>query len=252
MHNLEAIQKKIQQSILKQDLDDLSYIKSAYPAERLSIYRQTILENICNALSITFPGIWKLLGEECANSAAYAFCEDKQNLPISGCLDDFGEGFIEFLSLQKEFNALPYLKDYGSFEWLRHQSYRAPHSPAISISELEAILANKLEKIGLSLIPSVFIFTAKFPIDKIQKIIEDSSEKSLNLTNKKIYAVIARPQLEVLVFWITESLWQFIEFLMQGLNLYKITEKMDNLNLTEAMHFLLQHQLISKINIELI
>ncbi len=250
MHSLESTQKIFQQSILQQDLVDTSFIKSSYPTERLSIYRQTILENITNSLKITFPGIWKLLGDECAYSAVYAFCKHKQNLPISGCLDDFGEKFPQFLEAQKEFNALPYLKDYGRFEWLQHQSYRAKHLPSISTSELEMISDDIIEETGFSLIPSAFTFTAEFPIDQIQKIIEDPSAKPINLTSKKVYAVIARPGLKVLILWITEELWQFINLLTQGFNFIEITQKIDKLNLTEAICFMLQNQLICEINIK--
>lgn len=149
MQDLDTIQKTFLQSILEKNLADLSFIKSSYPAERLDIYRQTIFENIRNSLAITFPGIWKLLGEECANSAAYAFSKHQHNLPISGCLDDFGENFPKFLGVQKELQALPYLKDYAYFEWLKHQSYMAKDIEPITNLEITAIPADKIEEVGL-------------------------------------------------------------------------------------------------------
>lgn len=155
MRDFELTQEMFKRSILQLDSIDTSFIKSSHPAERLNIYRQTILENIRNSLSITFPGIWILLGEECANNVAFAFCKNEYNLPISGCLDDFGKNFPDFIEAQKEFNALPYLKDYGRFEWLQHQSYRAKYLESISTSELENISADKIEEIGFSLIPSI-------------------------------------------------------------------------------------------------
>lgn len=45
MRDFELTQEMFKRSILQLDSIDTSFIKSSHPAERLDIYRQTILEN---------------------------------------------------------------------------------------------------------------------------------------------------------------------------------------------------------------
>ncbi len=253
MHKLEDIQNSFYHSVFQRDLEDLSFISSSYPLERLNIYRQTIFENMSNSLSITFPGIWKLLGKECADNAAYAFCHQRKNLPISGCLDNWGEQFIDFLSQQKELQAFPYLGDYAHYEWLKHKAYGAKSAIAIKAIDLEAIPEDIIESIGLTLLPSIFIFSSKFSLAEIEKIVEDSTAEAINLNIHKTCAVIARLENKVITFWLAEDLWLFIHYIERNLNLLQASNKIQELypdfDLAEAIHFLLQNQLIAKINL---
>ncbi|HFE6167594.1 TPA: DNA-binding domain-containing protein, partial [Legionella pneumophila] len=74
MHELLKLQESFYRNIFKKDVD-LSFISSDFSQERLDVYRQTIFENMINALRITYPGVWKLIGNECANSVAYTYCK---------------------------------------------------------------------------------------------------------------------------------------------------------------------------------
>ncbi len=252
MHKLEDIQNSFYQAIFQRDLEKLSFISSSYPAERFNIYRQTIFENMSNALAITFPGIWKLLGKECADNAAYIFCQQQKNLPISGCLDNWGEQFIEFLGQQKELQEFPYLEDYARYEWLKHKAYGAEPAITIKATDLESIPEDIIESIGLSLLPSVFIFSSNFPLADIEKIIEDSTAEAIILNIHKTCAVISRLENKVTTFWLTEDLWLFISYIEQNLNLLQASSKAQeshpDFDLAEAIHFLLQNQLIGRIN----
>ena len=240
---------QFQKSILYKDNADNSFIKSTYPDERLNIYRQTIFENMRNALKITFPGVWILLGDECANGVAYAFCQE--NLPSSGCLDDFGEDFSVFVAKIKELSSLPYIKDYAEFEWLKNQAYMAKHSELISPAALSEIKPELIDQIKFIFIDSAITYQSNFSIDKIEEIIYTPESDQINLIDKKVYAIIAIPKTEITIFWIEEDLYHFIEFLIEGLNLSQTTEKMEKLypsfDLSMAIHFLLEKQLITKI-----
>ena len=226
----------------------LSFISSNDPQERFNIYRQTIILNLINALSITFPAIWQLLGKTCADSVAAAFCSSISNLPESGCLDDWGAQFPEFLASLDQLKHLPYLKDYALYEWNKHQAYIAKDAEPITTDELSSISEDKMSSIKFFLLPSLFSFSSNFPLYEIQEILENPKANSIKLSNKSAFALIYRNQEQIITLWITEELWHFFSSLQHGLNLEEALEKVPaDFNLTQAIHFLLEKQLIHKV-----
>ena len=251
MQKIKNLQLAFHQSILEDSNQNLDFIKSSYPKERFNIYRQSIFENMRNALAATYPGIWVLLGETCANNAAHIFLNNRDNLPSSGCLDDWGKGFIEFLNQQKELQSLDYLKDYASYEWLKHLSYGAKQAEAIQITDLASIPQEKIISAKFIFLPSMFLFSSDFPINEIQELTENIESKNINLSSNKSYAIIACLKNEIITFWITNDLWSFVLLLTKGFNITEasgLTERLyPNFNLTTIIHFLLEKQLITKI-----
>lgn len=227
-----------------------NFISSAYPFERLNIYRQTIFENMRNALQITFPGVWKLLGAECANAVAFAFCKVEKNLPRTGCLGNFGESFPGFLGSLKELDSLPYLADYALYEWLKHKAYEARETTIITSSDLQNIPESKIEYAVFSFIPSCLLFTSKYPIYDINEIVDQENAEAINLNNTPSYGIVARPQDEVITFFVSKGLWEFINYLMKGFSILQSIKAMavdSDFNLSEGIAFLLQKQLVHKI-----
>lgn len=252
MSRLKEIQTLFYRSLFHDDVCPTDFICSSYPAERLNIYLQTVLEKLRNSLFITFPGIWELLGEACANSIANIFC--KNHLPISGCLNDFGNQFPSFLGSVKELKNLPYLQDYAYYEWLQNKAYYAEQTVAITPSDLAKIPLSEIENIFFSFIPSFFTYTSEFPIQDIQNIVKNPNTSELSLRKSHSYSIVTRPKYEVLTIWITADLWDFIHYLEQGLCLSQVVhqtkKKHANFDLEQGIFFLLEKKLIKSINIK--
>ena len=51
------------------------------PRHRVSVYHNNITQALRKTLSIIYPLTWKLIGETCANGAAYAFIQGSNSLP---------------------------------------------------------------------------------------------------------------------------------------------------------------------------
>lgn len=77
---LEQLQNSFRTSVLQPDSQDLSLFSSAFSAERLSIYRRSVYDNLKDSLGVVYPGLWKLLGDDCANSIAYALIRSLKHL----------------------------------------------------------------------------------------------------------------------------------------------------------------------------
>lgn len=249
MGELIKLQESFFENIFRNNSVELDFISSGFARERFNIYRQTIFENMRNALQITFPGIWSLLGEECANQVAFAYCNQEENLPKTGCLDDFGSEFADFLLTLKQLQSLPYLRDYAHYEWLRHQAYGAEESKPFSILELQNVPQEEIDNIKFCFIPACFLFSSRFPIDAIEKIATGESDQMINLSDEQaVYGIVTRRQGVVQTLWIEEALWRFIKSLSAGYCLSESTQSLNqNFDLTAAIVFLIQSQLINKI-----
>lgn len=250
MHELLKQQKSFYNSIFKDDVD-LSFISSNFPQERFDIYRQTIFDNMINALRITYPGIWKLLGVDCANAVAYGYSHIEKNLSKTGCLDDFGGDFPAFLSTLEQLSGLPYLEDYAHYEWLKHLAYIDADSKPIDPSDLMNISEDEIDHITFHFCPSSHLFHSKYPLFDIYEVVENIDTKEVKLEQKKSYGVISRQENEIHTYWIREDNWYFIKKLFEGLSLLESAEYAQTINnnfdLSSAIAFVLQAQLVNNI-----
>lgn len=247
---MHELQQSFRDNIFNQN-GDLSFISSNFPQERFDVYRQTIFENMVNALRITYPGVWKLLGDECANSVANAYSKMDKNLPRTGCLDDFGGDFPDFLATLKELSELPYLQDYAHYEWLKHLAYIAENANHIDPSDLMKIPEGEIDHITFHFCSSVYIFKSSYPLFDTHEIVQNDSAKAITLKQEKAYGVIGRKAGEIHTYWITEEHWNFIKKLSEGETLLESSqyaqEINNNFDLSTAIAFILQAELVDNI-----
>ncbi|WP_232220652.1 MNIO family bufferin maturase [Legionella tunisiensis] len=181
MSTIKQIQQDFHESVLdRKSTTMINQIRhnQITPEFRFSVYRNTILQNLRHALELTFPAIWQLVGKECADSLAWAFVQDKSNLPVTNCLDDWGEKFPQFLQTIKPIAHLSYLKDIAQLEWLRHLSLYAANYRALSPIKLQQYLDNYLlEDLRLILNPTVFLYTSPYSLKSIFDLIDATIEK---------------------------------------------------------------------------
>lgn len=182
MPTLNDIQEQFLKCVFNQDHNLLEAISSSNADSRVNIYRNTVFNGLCHALSVIYPGVWKLLGKECADNAALMFCHTLKNLPTDGCLDRWGKKFATFLGSIPTFATLPYLEDYAWYEFLWHQAYCGYGK-------------------------SVYYFKSKFAIDEIQELLDNPDSTTLDLSTKPSYAIIMRPEQKVLTLWVTPEKW---------------------------------------------
>jgi len=179
---MQTLQCQFEKSLLDSQANDLAFIASNHKRERLNIYRQTVMDHCRAALAQTFPGIWALLGKECADNVARLFCQEKENLPTTGCLEDWGSTFPQYLTQIKALTALPYLQDVALYEWYKQLSYTAPET-------------------------EVFLLQSNFPLQAIIQLIDNPSLPEVNLNQGKAWALIVRDNYQVITHWLSEQQW---------------------------------------------
>lgn len=247
MHNVQIL---FQKSIFREN-HDMGFLSSSFPEERLNIYRQTIFENMINALRITYPGIWQLIGDDCAYNVAYAYGKKKEYHPTTGCLDDFGHQFPDFLGQMPQLKHMPYLKDYASYEWLKHVAYMAPDCEGISVSELSGIPEEQIDEVTLKFCPSVYFFESSYDLSAIQHILMNKDSQKVQGVCEQSYGIVARQEHDVCTYWLKKENWFFLQALFQGYSLKESTEIAENMNknfsLEAVIAFLFKAQLVRKI-----
>jgi hypothetical protein len=249
---LSKIQQQFKETLfdVNQEKDGITFISSNHSVKRFNIYRQTVIENLRNALEITYPGIWQLLGKECADEVARYFSTNQIQLPLSGCLDDWGEKFPSVFAKIEALGSLPYLEDYANYEWCKQLALSACKLQPLSKNEL-ANYPNKL-LIGLQFEfqPSVQLYHSIYPLEAIEDLMEKVDAPCVELNQGPSFAYIVRINTLVETFWLNQSEWLFIKDLKEGCSLNEALSsacEIKHFNLTKIMCFIFETQSISKI-----
>lgn len=256
MSDLRTLQEHFFKSIAGDDEAQLlSFIKpSQIPASaRFKIYKNTSFENLYNALKTTFPGIWNLIGEECARSVSYAFTKDIKNLPTSGSIDNWGKDFPKFLSTVSELSDLKYLEDYAEFEWLQHLSFCAMDAGILDPVELQKVPGDLIEKVKFAFHPSVFFLKSEYPLDQIYELLEDpaTSISKINLNDGPTYTILCRVDNHTNMLWVTCDVFDFTLLLSKGNTLGDAIVTMQTANprfdFSQSLAFVLNKGLLTSI-----
>jgi hypothetical protein len=220
--------------------------------DKFQIHIDTIMVNLVNALQISFPGIWQLLGDDCAKGAGLSYSHDKKHLVKRSNINLFGEKFPEFLSQFETTKNIVYLKDFAQMEWLRSLCYEAKKTTIISPAELQSIAPDQLENTKFVFNHSMQMMKSQFPLDEIQDILDNPNpSSSLQLSKKTSYILICRIDNKVSTFFLDQFSWEFISLLKQGLSLgdaIEVQSDQENIpDLSNLFALMLRSQLIVKL-----
>lgn len=133
-------------------------------AARLSIYRNNVAMRLTDTLSVAYPVVCQLVDRPFFEFAADAFL--RQNLPVSGCLSDYGGEFPSFLAQFPAAADPKYLADVARLEWAIHQVRHAAALPPLTIGAL-ASMPGDPSKFRLELVPAVQFIASPFAVDRI-------------------------------------------------------------------------------------
>lgn len=127
MAGLCELQRKFSAALLagRQAADDILALVAAPRdgAAGVDAYRQSVMGNLTAALASTYPVVERIVGQPFFRAAArrYALTWPSR----SGDLNEYGDGFADFLSAYPHAAALPYLPDVARLEWCVQTVYYA-------------------------------------------------------------------------------------------------------------------------------
>ena len=220
--------------------------------DRINVHIDTIFATLLNTLKDIFPGIWQLLGEDCARGVALAYSHNKNYLPKHGSLEFFGNKFPEFLANFPSTRSLVYIKDFARLEWLRYLSYRARYTDFMHAQHLPKIDFTTIDNLRIKFNESVFFINSKFPLSKIEDVAHDDNTDNITLSTAHSYGMIFGNNDKTYTLWLEENHYKITHLISEGKTLAdamsSIHDNDHNIEqlMTDVFSLMLNNNLITK------
>lgn len=187
------------------------------PAQRLGIYRNTMVATLANALRLSFPAVHRLVGADFFEGAARIFARDEA--PRCADLNAYGSGFPDFLQRFEPAASLAYLADVARLEWAVNRALHAPDADPIAVARLAIVSPAEHDQVCFVAHPSVSILRSDFPVDSIWRAVlqhDDETLVAIDLSSGPVCVLVQRQAGEIEVERLDESAWRFAAALFDG------------------------------------
>ncbi len=196
------------------------------PAERLDIYRNTFASVLTRALSLLYPAVKRLVGEEFFEGATRIFMESHP--PRTACLDDYGAEFPDFLARFEPASSLAYLPDIARLEWAVNRALHATDAPALDLARTTTAAVAKDTPISFTPHPALSLLYSAYPVDLIWRAVldgDDAALQGLDLRSGPVWLLVERTPTGINVQRMAESPWRFTSALCSGQPLHAALEE---------------------------
>jgi hypothetical protein len=242
MPSLREVQRAMRASLVERDdsaaaaciLDD-----GLAPEQRLSIYRNTFASNLTSALRLSFPAVQRLVGAEFFEGAARMFALEQP--PLSAYLDEYGNGFADFLARFPAAASLAYLPDVASLEWAVTRALHAPDREPLDLALLAAVGEADHDRVRFVPHPSVSLVRADYPVDIIWQAVlarDDAALADIDFTAGPVWLLVQRLAIGVNVTRVAEQSWRYAAELLAG---RALGAALDSANGIDAPALLAEH-----------
>ncbi|MDB5801868.1 MAG: hypothetical protein JWL63_2807 [Rhodocyclales bacterium] len=157
--------------------------------ELLAVYRGNAVANASKALSLTYPVIEKIVGEEFFSGLCRAYWTESPSR--SGDLNEYGEDFSAFLAAFPHARDMPYLADVAQVEWCVHHALHAADHVAVTLAQLGAEPAESIGQLRFGLQPVLALMQSQWPVATIwqQHRADYAHEINIDLNHAECIAV---------------------------------------------------------------
>ncbi|GAA6152733.1 HvfC/BufC family peptide modification chaperone [Pseudoteredinibacter isoporae] len=224
-------------------------------SEGVKIYQNNLLFTAARALSISYPVLEKLLGQETIIALAQRLLQ--QELPNSGDWADWGEqlsGLIQHTQLAQEH---PYLSDMAQLEWQLHRLAR--HKPSnLEFSSLKLLETQDLANVWITLNADISLYYSEMPIDQIW-LAHKSLDHIENLDSKALADAIREHPNECFLLLhqmhnkptlqrISESEFRCLEAITQGVNVERLLDQHADFDFVQWFAKAVEHNWIKQLS----
>jgi hypothetical protein len=142
--------------------------RRAEAAARLAIYRNNLHEGFIKALSLEFPVIERLVGQDYFRQLAKEFLDAHPSR--AGDLHGIGEPFPQYLRQRFAGTDYAYLSDVAVLEWAHQQSAIAAEARTLDVQSLARIAPESYGRLRFNLHPACFLVHSIYPILRIWEV----------------------------------------------------------------------------------
>jgi len=242
MQSLRELQCAVRRSLVEHDdgAAAMHILSSGLaPEQRLAIYRNTFDGNLANALRLSFPAVYRLVGAEFFEGAAQIFAH--QRPPCSAWLDEYGAEFPDFLADFPQAATVPYLSDVARLEWAVTRALHAPDVAPLDAQRLAALDPSDHERVRFVAEPSITLLSPAYPVDELWRAVlaqDDAALGAIDLAAGPVWLLVQRSSTGVEVIRIDEPAWRFSTALFAG---HPLGTALENAIGTDAPILLAEH-----------
>ena len=166
-------------------------------ARRFSVYRNNVVNNLTEALRVSYPVVERLVGAEFFAVAARCYVRDVPSR--SGNLHDYGAAFPAHLARLPGAAALGYLSDVARLEWACQEIFHAPEAEPLDLEALAAVPAERHDDLRLYLHPASRLLASDYPLFRIWQVNQAGyvGEDTVDLAMGGVRLLVIRPGLEI-------------------------------------------------------
>jgi hypothetical protein len=220
MPSLLDVQRAMQRSLLQDEAGHAAELvvgAGLAPAQRLGVYRNTIVATLANALRLSYPAVHRLVGADFFEGAAQIFAHDQA--PRCADLNAYGAGFPDFLQGFAPAATLAYLPDVARLEWAVNRALHAPDVKPLDLAHLASVPQSAHSRVCFVPHPSLSAIRADFPVDTIWRAVlghDEAVMATIDLADGPICLVVQRARDGVEVLRADEPAWRFMAALCAG------------------------------------
>jgi hypothetical protein len=172
MTDFASLERSFASALTARDVDaaDVSVFDGAPDRvrARLGLYRGNVQANAIKALSNAYPVVAKLVGDDFFGGLARAFAAATPS--TSGDLNEYGEGFADFVATFEPAAELAYLSDVALLDWHVHRAHYAADAGPLDLSKLAALPQERFGELRLALHPACALLESRWPLARLWQI----------------------------------------------------------------------------------
>jgi hypothetical protein len=226
---LNEIQTRFKSHLLQTMPSDQAFeeLFTGDPAQfeaRLSIYQGNITARLQGILSARYPAVEKLVGAKFMSRLIRDYIPE--NPPHSGCLNDYGCHFPDFIAAYPAAESVPYLPDVARLENTLDLSAHAPDDMALRNADIEAFLGkDEIAGSALLLRQNVYLLETDYAAYDIYTYARGEENIPSSTTRKKEFILIFRPGLKPEMHRLLAQEFTFLTSIQNG---HSIGEALQN------------------------
>ncbi|MBB6522251.1 putative DNA-binding domain-containing protein [Pseudoteredinibacter isoporae] len=232
MKQVHSSSERAQLARRQAQLVDRIFCLKENQSKGLAIYQNNLRFTAARALSISYPVLEKLLGQETMVALAQSLLQ--QESPNSGDWADWGGQLAEFIGNTEFIQDHPYVDDIARLEWKLHELGRQ-RSSTLERDSLALLESHDLENVHIELNPDIDIYHSALPVDQIW-LAHDAIENASALDETALaeafrqypgecFLLLYRRQYKPDLLRLNEDTFYWFQDIKQGLNLEQLLDR---------------------------
>ncbi len=235
--NLENVFANFMEAIYGSEsaaLDSIRASERLSASQQLAIYRGSVYGTLTRALTEIFPVVERCVGKVFFEAMASRFID--QVPPRSHSLDDIGEDFPEFVDNFEALSNYPYLGDVARLEWFWHRAFHAADDDALRAESLQRVPSDNYDELRFIPRHSLHCIRSEYPVLDIWRNNRPPySDAEVDLLKGGQTIVLWREGYDVCVATVSETEWELIDAIKNGLSLGTICQQAESKRGTDIM-----------------